>query len=118
MKQLITLLLMATIQITFMQKVIASVPLLESNKQSMLQGNKQLISHCDMIASDMNLITCVEKAQNCQSDCDMMSVVSVIHFIENEQTLAVLYTLFNYPDFIASPRYFQPTSLYRPPLLS
>lgn len=110
MKQLITLLLMATIQITFMQKVIASVPLLESNKQ--------LISHCDMITSDMNLITCVEKAQNCQSDCDMMSVVSVIHFIENEQTLAVLYTLFNYPDFIASPRYFQPTSLYRPPLLS
>ncbi|MEH6452436.1 MAG: hypothetical protein V7782_05265 [Psychromonas sp.] len=56
--------------------------------------------------------------ENCQVDCEMMTVVSVIHFIENEQVLSFTSTHLNYPIFIASTANSHPKSLYRPPLFS
>ena len=113
MKKLITLLLIIAIQITFTQKVIASVMSLEGDMQSMI--------HCEMDDMNMDTDSCgtkMDAMKNCQIDCEMMSVVSVIHFIENEQVLSLAYTQLSYPIFITTTANSQPKSLYRPPLFS
>lgn len=111
MKKLITLLLILTIQITFMQKVMASVPLLKSDFQTM--------NHCKM---DMaNKSACHDQSinmENCQSDCEMMNVVSITHFINHDKTLSFDSKPFNYPDFLTTIPNPQSMSLYRPPLFS
>jgi len=115
MKQLLILLLMVTIQVTFMQKVIASVPVL---KQS------QLVAHCDMGNMSMSAIDCstqmkaMHDMENCESSCEMMTVSSVIHFIENGKALTLSYTQITYPTLTINKPNAQPTSLYRPPLFS
>lgn len=110
MKKLITLLLMVTIQITFMQKVIASVALLESDPQSM--------AHCVGITSNAMEMDSVSypKMKHCPNDCEMMSVISVMHFIDDDLLISLTYSAFSYPDFITHSTYFQPQDLYRPPL--
>lgn len=113
MKQLLILLLMVTIQITFMQKVIASVPVFESDSQSVM--------HCDMGNMNMRALDCATQMntmENCESNCEMMTVVSVIHFIENGKTLTLSYTPLIYPTLTTNTSNAHPTSLYRPPLLS
>ena len=104
---------MVTIQLTFMQKVIASVPVLKSESQSVV--------HCDMADMNMSALDCATQMntmENCDSNCEMMSVVSVIHFIENEKTLTLSYTALSYPTLTTNTANAHPTSLYRPPLLS
>lgn len=116
MKKLITLILMITIQITFMQKVIASVSLLESGSTS--------ISHCEMLMAEMSEADClmtmsqINTMENCKADCKMMNVLSVTHFIEYSLQFSFPYTQFNYPTLKLSTTDAQPASLYRPPLLS
>ncbi len=110
MKKLITLLLILTIQITFMQKVMASVAL--------SKGETQSASYCKMMMDSGHCNTEMMSMNDCQNDCDMMNVVSVTHFIENKQLLSLVYSQFNYPSLNISPLIPQPTSLYRPPLFS
>lgn len=116
MKKLITLILMITIQLTFMQKVIASVPLLD--KESVT------IDHCAMSMMQMRKHHCSEmlktknSLQDCQSDCEMMNVVSVTHFIENTFQFSLSYTQLSYSALIVPLTNTQSKSLYRPPLLS
>jgi len=118
MKQLLILLLMVTIQLTFMQKVIASVPVLKSDSQS------QQVVHCDMGNMKMSALDCAMqmKAMNgmehCDSSCEMMTVVSVLHFIENVEALTLSYTQLSYPTLTTNTANAHPTSLYRPPLFS
>ncbi len=115
MKKIITLLLMITIQVTFLQKVMASAPLLE--------GEIQTTKHCKMVTisyldcSNMNMTTNMSM-QDCNDNCEMMNVVSVTHFIENTTILSFTYNRINYPVLNLSPLHAHPKSLYRPPLFS
>ncbi|MBB1274637.1 hypothetical protein [Psychromonas sp. SR45-3] len=111
MKKFITLLLMITIQVTFMQKVMASVPVFESDTQA--------VKHCNMLM--MNTVDCSNmliNMQDCNDNCDLMNVVSVTHFIESTVILSFAHSPFNYPVLNLSPLHAHPKSLYRPPLLS
>lgn len=116
MKKLITLILMVTIQMTFMQKVIASVQSLD--KESVT------IEHCAMSMMQMSeyhcseMLTTMNSLQDCQSDCEMMNVVSVTHFIENTFQFSSPYTQLSYSALIVPLTNAQSKSLYRPPLLS
>lgn len=113
MKLLITFFLMVTIQITFMQKVIASVSPLENDSVS--------TQHCGMDMHDMDLAHCVTESmdmKNCESDCDMMTVVSVVHFIEDERLVSLVHSQLRYPSVIIPHTDYSPSSLYRPPLFS
>lgn len=104
---------MVTIQVTFMQKVIASVPL--------LKGEKQVMVHCERASMDTSSDYCsrtMVMQTKCPSDCKMMNVVSVTHFIEDEQPLFFTHTALRYPNFITATAHFQPQGLYRPPLFS
>ena len=88
MKRFITLFLMVTTLLTFTQKVMAVAPLLESEKQVM--------NHCEMENMSMDSVSCVTDMgmmENCQNNCEMMTVVSVLHFIEDEQFLSKISSL-------------------------
>lgn len=119
MKRFVTLILMFTTLLTFTQKVTASAPVLENETVSMancLMSMSVNEAHMDMTKTqcDSN-----EMSQNinCQSDCDFMTVVSVLHFIEHENTVTQPSTLLTYQTgSSAAPHYF-PESLYRPPFL-
>ena len=77
MKRFITLLLMVTTLLTFTQKVMAVAPLIESEIVSM--------NHCAMENMNMDGLSCetdMPSMENCQNNCEMMTVVSVLHFIE------------------------------------
>lgn len=113
MKTIITLLLMVSIQVTFMQKVMASVSLSKSNVQGEMMN-------CDtMIDCAMDKMSHAASAmENCESDCKMMSAVSVIHFVEHAPILSFTSTDLSYPTLIILPANAQPKSIYRPPLLS
>lgn len=114
-KQLITLILMVTIQVTFMQKVIASVPLFDTTSSS---------AHCDTDRMNMDPTCCADLIaemavmKNCQSECQMMSVVLVTHFIEHQSISLFSYTQVHYPTFVVLPVTPRSTSLYRPPLFT
>lgn len=111
MKNIITLLLIVTIQITFMQKVMASVPLLKSNTSLMNYCKMEVIdlSHCTGKVIDM---------QDCQNVCDIMSVVSVTHFIDHQSILFFNFKSLNYLSLITPLPISQPTDLYRPPMFN
>ena len=113
MKLLITLILMVTIQVTFIQKVIASVSFSKVDVVS--------VNHCDMDMMDMSSVSCpaeMADMKNCQPDCDMMTVVSVVHFSDDELVISFAYSQLSYPLLTTPNTYFPPSSLYRPPLFS
>ncbi len=113
MKRFITLFLMVCTLLTFTQKVMASAPLLSSENKSMM--------HCDMENMTMNSVNCTTEMvnmENCQSDCEMMTVVSVIHFIEDEQIIYFSSTKLHYSPLITPQPYSFSETLYRPPFLS
>ena len=113
MKRFITLFLMVTTLLTFTQKVMAVAPLLESEKQSMI--------HCDMENMLMDSVSCVTDMtvmDNCQSNCKMMTVVSVLHFIEDEQLISFQVSQLHYLPLTTSPTYHYSETLYRPPFVS
>lgn len=99
--------------LTFTQKVMASAPLFVSEEKSMI--------HCDMENMIMNYGDCATEMvnmENCQNDCEMMTVVSVLHFIDDEKMLYFITTQLNYPVVIITPPYSFSETLYRPPFLS
>lgn len=102
---------MVTIQITFMQKVMAFAPLVDCQMMSMSDSGDITddVNGCNQSMHDMS---------SCSSDCDMMNVVSTTHFVESKNTLHFLSYSFNYPDFVSTIPLFFPSSLYRPPLFS
>ena len=110
MKRLIIFLLMMTIQITFMDKVIASVTFVETQTSSSM--------HYEGMRMMKGCANTMKAMENCSLDCDMMTVISVVHFIEDEQEIHFHTYQLNYPIFMTSPPQFLPTSLYRPPLYS
>jgi len=118
MKRLITLILMVTTIITLTQKVMVVSPLLESEMQSM--QSIQSMQHCNRTEM-LNDSTCLEASsdmEHCQNNCEMMSVVSVLHFIEHQQLLSFDVSVLRYERLDISPSYSVFEALYRPPFVS
>jgi hypothetical protein len=132
MKRFITLILMFVTLITFVQKATAFSHLLENETTSMV--------NCSMVSSAMvhdsmsmnssdshmkmntNQTDCAHEntsmPMDCQNDCDVMNMVSVLYFNEYIYTVHQIQSQFAYQtNIIASPYYF-PESLYRPPFLN
>jgi hypothetical protein len=115
MKRLITLILMVTTIITLTQKVMVVSPLLESEMQSI-----QSMQHCNRTEM-LNDSACLEASsdmEHCQNNCEMMSVVSVLHFIEHQQLLSFDVSVLRYERLDISPSYSVFEALYRPPFVS
>ena len=110
---------MLTILLTFTQKVTAFAPVLESEMTSMVNCSMSMsVNEAQM---DMDKTECASdempQSMDCQSDCDVMTVVSVLHFIEHEHSVTQPFLLLTYQTgSSAAPHYF-PESLYRPPFL-
>jgi len=110
---------MLTILITFTQKVSAFAPVLNDDMVAMV--NCPMLMGSNSAHNDISKTKCddhISPTMDCQSGCDLMTVVSVLHFIEhshvvNQPQLPLAYP----PDTSAAPYYF-PESLYRPPFLS
>ena len=119
MKRFITLILMLTILLTFTQKVTASASVLENTRVSMVNCSMPMAfndAHMEMDKTDCGSDE-MPHAMDCQSDCAAMSLVSVLYFIEYEQSLVQPSSFLSYqPGSAAAPHYF-PESLYRPPFL-
>ena len=112
MKRFITLLLMLTTLLTFAQKATAFAPMQPSE-----------MSDCSMQMSFEKVQTLTdcktEMAQKmgCNYDCEFMSVLSVLYFVEHNQPINQLFSQVIYPSsHISSPLY-SPESLYRPPFI-
>ena len=110
---------MLTILLTFTQKVTAFAPVLESEMTSMV--NCSMSMSADESQMDMDKTECASdempQSMDCQSDCDVMTVVSVLYFVEHNQLLIQPSSLLPYQaSSSAAPHYF-PESLYRPPFL-
>ena len=112
--------LMLTILLTFTQKVTAFAPLLENEASSMVNCSMSMglnESHMDMSKTNCagNETT---HSMDCQSDCDFMTVVSVIYFIEHEHSVNQTQLQLTYQTSVTSFPYYFPESLYRPPFLN
>jgi hypothetical protein len=113
MKRFITLLLMVTTLLTFTQKVMAVAPLLESESQVM--------NHCGMENMNMGSVECdtdMSTMENCQISCEMMTVISILHFIEHQQLVSFQVSQLHYTSLTTSPAYHYSEILYRPPFFS
>lgn len=113
MKRFITLLLMVTTLLTFTQKVMAFAPLVESEIQS--------LNHCASNNMEMGTVACASDMvfmENCQSHCETVTVVSVIHFIENEALLSFNVSQLQYNKLSITATYHYSEPLYRPPFFS
>ncbi|MCP5076687.1 MAG: hypothetical protein GY951_01315 [Psychromonas sp.] len=112
MKRFISLLLMVTTLLTFTQKVMAFAPLMESETS---------MSHCEMENMQMDSVNCeteMGSMENCQSNCEMMTVVSVLHFVESEPLLSFNISQMRYTPLVSPASYYYPETLYRPPFIS
>ena len=119
MKRFITLILMLTTLLTFTQKVTASAPLLENETVSMVNCSMPMAFsevHMEMDKTDCGSDE-MPHAIDCQSDCAAMTVVSVLYFIEHEQSLIQPSSFLNYQPVSSAAPYYFPESLYRPPFL-
>ncbi|WP_354623192.1 hypothetical protein [Psychromonas sp. MME2] len=119
MRQAITLILMLTIMATFTQKAAAFASLLDNGMVSM--------SHCPMSMGlkqapmEMDKTDCPSndsaQTMDCQSDCDLMTVVSVLYFIDNDTSVSQLILLQSYHPVTTSSPYYFSESPYRPPFI-
>ena len=120
MNRFITLILMVTILLTFTQKVTAYAPLLENEAASMVNCSMMSMGHHKSMmgehSSDCDHSKMSHK-KDCQSDCELMTVVSVLHFIEHEYTIFQPSLLLAYQTGSSDTPYYFPESLYRPPFL-
>jgi len=55
---------------------------------------------------------------NCENDCDFMTVVSVLHYIEHDHVVTQLASLLTYQTISAASPYYFSELLYRPPFIS
>lgn len=117
MKRFITLILMLTTLLTFTQKVTAFAPLLQSETASMANCpmpsalNKMQMDKTDC-ANEMS------QTMDCQNDCNFMTVVSVLYFINHEHKVNQPQLLLTYQTGSSASPYYFPESLDRPPLLN
>ncbi len=110
---------MLTILLTFTQKVTAFAPLLENETTSMVNCPMSMGLHESQM--DMSKTDCggdeMPHTMDCQSDCDFMTVVSVLYFIEHEHTVNQPQLQLTYQTGISAAPYYFPESLYRPPFI-
>ena len=120
MKRFITLILMLTILLTFTQKVTAFVPLLESEMTSMV--NCPMSIHSNETQMEMDKLDCgsdeMPHTTDCQSNCDLMTVVSVLYFTDHDHSVNQPELQLTYQTGSTAAPYYLPESLYRPPFLS
>lgn len=120
MKRFVTLILMLTTLLTFTQKVTAFAP--ELNGETTTMVNCSMSMGLNELHMDMSKIDCggnePSHSMECQSDCDLMLMVSVLYFIDHESTLTQTQSQLKYQtNPTDSPYYFSET-LYRPPFLN
>lgn len=125
MKRFITLILMLTTLFTFTQKVMAFAPLLENETTAMINCPMSIQSmsmQANKSAMGMDHSACggneMAHTMDCQNDCDFMTVVSVLYFIEHEHRVNQPYLQLSYQSTSFPSPYYFPESLYRPPFLS
>tara|TARA_R110001583_G_scaffold38455_4_gene124301 strand:- start:4190 stop:4525 length:336 start_codon:yes stop_codon:yes gene_type:complete len=110
---------MLTTLLTFTQKVTAYAPLLENETATMVNCSMAMSHHESQM--DTNTADCgndsMPSTTDCQSDCEFMTVVSVLHFIEHEHAISQISVLLDYPTSRSDTPYYFPESLYRPPFL-
>ena len=110
---------MLTTLLTFTQKVTAYAPLLENETAAMVNCSMSMGHH--ELQMDLGTSDCgngsMSHTTDCQSDCEFMSVVSVLHFIEHEHTIFQPSLLLAYQTGSSDTPYYFPESLYRPPFL-
>jgi hypothetical protein len=120
MKRFITLILMLTILLTFTQKVTAFAPVLNAETVSMVNcpmpmganGSQMEMSTTDCAGDEMS------PTMDCQSDCDLMTVVSVLYFIDHAHAVIQPQLQLAYQAGTSATPYYFPESLYRPPFLN
>jgi len=117
MKRFITLILMLTILSTFTQKVMASAPLLENETTSMVNCPVAMSAEQSHMMKSECAGSEMAQTMDCQSDCDFMSVISVLYFINHEQKVNQAQMQLTYQTGNAAAPYYFPESLYRPPFL-
>ena len=109
---------MLTVLLTFTQKVTALAPLLNDGT---IMKNCSMLEMANSSDSEVNEKDCSGEnmsPMNCENDCEMMTVVSVLHFIEHDHSITQHPLLMTYQKgAAATPSYF-PESLYRPPFLN
>lgn len=120
MKRFITLILMFATLLTFTQKATAFVHLSENEIDSMVNCAMSMGSNESHM--DMSKIECggdeMPHTMECQSDCDFMTMASVIYFIDHENTANQPQSQITYQTNISASPYYFPESLYRPPFLN
>jgi len=120
MKRFITLILMLTILTTFIQKVSAFAPVLNDDIVSIVNCPMPMMEHSTH--KDMNKAECtsdgMSQGMDCPNNCDMMTVVSVLHFIDYTHSVNQSMLLLSYQRGTSGVPYYFPESLYRPPFLS
>ena len=120
MNRLIPLILMLTTLLTFTQKVTAFAPLLENKTESVVNCSMSMglnESHIDMSKTECNGNE-MPQTMNCQSDCDFMTVVSGLYFIDYDHSVYQPRSKLAYQTGNSAVPYYFPESLYRPPFLS
>lgn len=113
MKRFITLLLMLTTLLTFAQKVTAFAPILESE---MSDCSMQMLS--EKVHTFTDCETKMPQKMGCNYDCEFMSVLSVLYFVEHNETVNQLFSQVIYPSSHSSSPFYFPELLYRPPFLN
>lgn len=113
MKQFVTLLLMLTTLLTFAQKATAFAPMLESE---MSDCSMQMLSEKVQTFTDCK--TEMAQKMGCNYDCEFMSVLSVLYFVEHNKPINQLFSQVIYPSSHSSFPFYFPESLYRPPFLN
>ncbi|MCG6201688.1 hypothetical protein [Psychromonas antarctica] len=118
MKRIITLILMFTILITFTQKVTVFAAQSKSEMSSMVNCAMSI----DLNKFHMNKAPCsgndMTHNMDCQNNCDFMTVVSVLYFIDYAYSVYQPQLQLAYQTGSAASPYYFPESLYRPPFLS
>ncbi len=120
MKRFVTLILMLTTLLTFTQKVAAFAPLLESEMTAMI--NCPMSTGLNAAQMEMSPADCASDgmphSMDCQSDCDYMTVISVLYFIGHDHDFNQAEFQLTYQTGSSAAPYYLPESLYRPPFLS
>ena len=111
---------MLTTLLTFTQKVTAFAPVLNAETVSMVNCPMPMGSndpHMDMSQTECSGDE-MSLTMDCQSDCDFMTVVSVLYFTEHDHTVHQPQLQLTYQTGTSAAPYYFPESLYRPPFLN
>jgi len=105
--------------LTFTLKATAFAPLLESEMTAML--NCPMSADLNAAQMEMSLADCASDGMphsiDCQSDCDLMTVISVLYLTGHDHAFNQAELQLTYQTGSSAAPYYLPESLYRPPLL-